>query len=173
MKTFFAEKHIVITDAEGERLEFFMRPIKIKELPIINRISVLAESEGTEEFTTPMLLSLMIDCLSIDGANVPGDATDDLIKTFIDYNFPKPDETKTQESKRSKTKKDPEPISFFIDFLVNQGHSVSDIKEFTMSQFNELIMKAGERLNPKSKVMDPLEAFAKMGIPIRKRVNGR
>ncbi len=173
MNKFFAEKQITITDAEGERLEFFMRPIKIKELPIIYRVSVLAEQGNTEEFTTPLLLSLMIDCLSIDGSNIPVDATGKLIETFIDYNFPKPDETKTQESDRSKTKKKPEPISFFIDFLVNQGHSVSDIMDLTMSQFNELIMKAGERLNPASKQMDPLEAFAKMGIPIRKRANGR
>lgn len=172
MNKFFAEKHIVITDAEGQRLEFFMRPIKIKELPVINRISVLAEQEGTEEFTTPLLLSLMIGCLSIDGSNIPVDATDDLVNTFIEYNFPKPDETKTQESDRSKTKKKAEPLSFFIDFLVNQGHSISDIMEMTLSQFNELITKAGERLSPTSKAMDPLEAFAKMGIPIRKRANG-
>jgi len=136
-------------------------------------VGVLAEQGDTEEFTTPLLLSLMIDCLSIDGGNIPVDATNKLIETFIDYNFPQPDETKTQESDRSKTKKKSEPLSFFIDFLVNQGHSVSDIMEMTLSQFNELIMKAGERLSPASKIMDPIDAFRKMGIPIRERASGR
>ncbi len=170
MKTFFEEKQITITNAEGEKLEFFMRPIKIKELVIINRVSVIAENENAEEFSTPLLLSLMLDCLSIDGKNIPITATEKLIKTFIDYNFP-PD--KTEESDRSRTKKEKktEPLSFFIDFLVNQGYCLSDVMEMTLPQFNELVKKAGERLNPKLKIMDPLEVFKKMGIPIRKRGN--
>lgn len=170
MKTFFEEKQITIINAEGEKLEFFMRPIKIKELAIINRISAIAENGNAEEFSTPLLLSLIIDCLSIDGENIPIEATEKLIETFIDYNFP-PD--KTEESDRSRTKKEKktEPLSFFIDFLVNQGHCLSDIMEMTLSQFKELVKKAGERLNPKLKIMDPLEAFRKMGIPIRKRGN--
>ena len=173
MKTYFAEKQISITDAEGEKLDFFMRPLKIKELQVIQRVSLLAESEDSDEFTTPLLLSLVIDCLSIDGKFIPAEATEELINTFIEYNFP---DTKKEfeESDRSKTKKKAEPISFFIDFLVNQGYSVSDIMEMTMLQFNELIVKAGERLSPSSKAMNPLEAFKKMGIPIRNRgKNGR
>lgn len=170
MKTYFAEKQISITNAEGERLEFFMRPIKIKELQIINRVSLLAESDDSEEFTTPLLLSLVIGCLSIDGSCIPSQATETLINTFIDYNFPDT-KKKTEESDRSKTKKkdDAEPLSFFIDFLVHQGHAVRDIMEMTLAQFNELIVKAGERLSPSTKKLDPLVAFRKMGIPIRNR----
>lgn len=167
MKTFFDEKHITITNAEGEKLEFFMRPIKIKELAVINRVSVIAEDGNAEEFSTPLLLSLMLDCLSIDGKNIPVTATEKLIATFIDYNFPEID--KFEESDRSTTKKKKdEPLSFYIDFLINQGHTVSDIMEYTIPQFNELIQKASERLCPEKKVMNPLEAFRKMGIPIRK-----
>ncbi len=175
MKTYFQEKQISITDAEGEKLDFFMRPLQIKELQIIQRVSLLAENESSDEFTTPLLLSLVIGCLSIDGKFIPAEATEELINTFIEYNFP---DTKKEfeESDRSATKKDkkPEPISFFIDFLVNQGHTVSDIMEMTMPQFNELIVKAGERLSPSSKQMNPIDAFRKMGIPIRNRgKNGR
>ncbi len=173
MKIYFAEKQISITDAEGEKLEFFMRPLKIKELQIVHRVSLLAESENSDEFTTPLLLSLVIDCLSIDAKYIPSEATEELINTFIEYNFPDT-KKKLEESDRSKTKKKAEPISFFIDFLVNQGHTVSDIMEMTMPQFNELIVKAGERLSPSTKKMDPLVAFRKMGIPIRNRgKNGR
>ncbi len=175
MKTFFAEKQISITNAEGEKLEFFMRPLKIKELQVVHRVSLLAENENSDEFTTPLLLSLVIGCLSIDGNLVPAEATEDLINTFIDYNFPD-SKKKFEESDRSATKetKEPEPISFFIDFLVNQGHTVSDIMEMTMLQFNELIIKAGERLSPSTKKMEPLVAFRKMGLPIRPRgYNGR
>jgi hypothetical protein len=122
-----------------------------------------------------MLLALVIDCLSIPGRCVPEEATNQIINLFVDYNFPdSSEETKTTESARSKTKKNSEPLSFFIDFLVNQGHTVSDIMEMTLPQFNELIMKAGERLNPSSKIQDPLEVFRKMGLPLRKRgENGR
>lgn len=174
MKTFFEEKQISITNAEGEELEFFIRPIKIKELQVINRVSSLAESDNTEEFTTPLLLSLMLDCLSIDGKNIPIEATEKLINIFIDYNFPDTEDL-SEENNKSKTKKKKkkvEPLSYFIDFLVHQGHTISDIMEMTLPQFNELIQKAGERLNPASKAMDPVDAFRKMGIPIRKR-NGK
>lgn len=177
MNTFFAEKNISISNKEGEIVEFFMRPIKIKELNVINRVSVLAENAGAEEFTTSLLLSLMLDCLNIDGKNIPVSAAEKLIDTFIDYNFPElKEEKKFEESDRSATKKKKkvEPLSFFIDFLVNQGHCVSDIMEMTLPQFNELIERAGERLNPESKIGDPLETFRKMGLPIRKRgANGR
>jgi hypothetical protein len=166
MKTFFEEKRISIMNGDGDVLEFFMRPIKIKELPVINRVSLLAEESDAEEFTTPLLLSLMINCLSIDGEKVPASATQDLMQTFIEYNFPIPDEEE-EKAKAHKKKKESEPLSFYIDFLVSIGYSLADIMEMTMMQFNELIIKAGERLNPKSKVMDPLEAFRKMGIPIR------
>lgn len=175
MKTYFQEKQVTITNTEGEKLDFFMRPLRVKELQIIQRVSLLAENKDSDEFTTPLLLSLVIDCLSIDGNFVPVEATEELINTFVEYNFPEPKE-EFEESDRSKTKKEKktEPLSFFIDFLVNQGHIVSDIMEMTMPQFNELIVKAGERLSPSSKQMDPLEAFKKMGIPIRNRgKNGR
>ena len=171
MKTFFEEKQISIINAEGEKLEFFMRPIKIKELQVISRVGALAESPDNEEFTTPLLLSLMLDCLNIDGKNIPAEATEKLIDTFIDYNFPDTEDS-SKENNKSETKQKKqkvEPLSFFIDFLVNQGHTISDIMEMTLPQFNELIQKAGERLNPASKIMDPVDAFRKMGIPIRSR----
>ena len=176
MKTYFQEKQITVTDTEGEKLDFFMRPLRIKELQIIQRVSLLAENKDSDEFTTSLLLSLVVACLSIDGKFIPVEATEELINTFIEYNFPDTKE-EFEESDRSATKKKKktEPLSFFIDFLVNQGYTVSDIMEMTMPQFNELIVKAGERLSPSSKVMDPLEAFQKMGIPIRNRgrKNGR
>ncbi|MCP4254124.1 MAG: hypothetical protein GY775_12085 [Candidatus Scalindua sp.] len=174
MNTYFAEKQIIIKNKIGEEVKFFMRPIKVKELKIINRVNALAENADAEEFTTPLLLSLMLDCLSIEGSNIPVSATKELIDTFIGYNFPEiKEEKKFEESDRSKTKKKKkvEPLSFFIDFLVNQGHTVAGIMEMTLPQFNELCEKAGERLHPEAKVMDPLEAFKKMGLPIRKRGN--
>ena len=172
MNKFFEEKRISIENGDGDVLEFFMRPIKIKELPIINRVSKLAEESDAEEFTTPLLLSLMIDCLSIEGEQVPAEATQGLMTTFIEYNFPTPDEAE-EKAKAHKKKEKSEPLSFYIDFLVSIGYSLFDILEMTMGQFNELILKAGERLNPKSKIMDPMEAFQKMGIPIRRSRDGR
>lgn len=176
MNEYFAEKNISVKNKEGQVIEFFMRPIKIKELKIINRVTALAESADAEEFTTPLLLSLMLDCLSIDGENIPASTAEKLIETFIDYNFP--DVKEFEESDRSvtkKKKKDTEPLSYFIDFLVNQGYTVACVMEMTMPQFTDLIAKAGERLNPSSKIMNPLDVFQKMGLPIRNRgaANGR
>lgn len=166
MKTFFEEKQISVKNADGEVVEFFMRPIKIKELPVIYRVSALAEQDDSEEFTTPLLLSLMLDCLSIDGSNIPAETAQELINTFIEYNFPKDE---MRESDRSATKKKPEPLSFYLDFLVHQGHTLSDVMEMNLLQFNELIKRAGERLNPSSKIQDPLDVFRQLKIPIRKR----
>lgn len=170
MKTYFQEKQITITDDEGQKLSFFMRPIKVKELTVINRVSALAQEPDGEEFTTPMLLELVIDCLSIPGRCIPGSATNGIVNAFIEYNFPgRIEDGKTVESGRSKTKKPTEPFSYFVDFLVNQGHTISDIMEMTLPQFNELIIKAGERLSPSSKIQNPLTVFKSMGLPIRKR----
>ncbi len=171
MQKFFQEKHIIITDSDGEKLEFFMRPIKVKELQIINRISIMAKS-GSDEFTTPIMLKLVIDSLSISGENIPMSASDKLIETYISYNFPELKEMENKEAVKSVSKKkELQSLSFYIDFLVHQGHTVSDVLEMTLFQFNELIEAAANRINPPKKVMDPLQAFRKMGIPIRGNVN--
>lgn len=176
MKTFFDEKPITVTNEDGKKLEFFMRPIKVKELQTINRVGLLAENADAEEFSTPLLLSLVIDCLSIGGENIPATATEKLIEIFVEYNFPEIKE-KEADAKQVQTKaKEHQPLSFFIDFLVNQGHSVPDIMEMTLVQFNELVKAASDRLTPPDKKpMDAATAFRNMGIPIKQRdkSNGR
>ncbi|MCP4989389.1 MAG: hypothetical protein GY928_26020, partial [Colwellia sp.] len=116
------------------------------------------------------------DSLSVSRGCIPAEAVDGLIETFIEYNFPKGSD-KFEESDRSKTKekKEERPLSFYMDFLVNQGHTLSDVMEMNMLQFNEMVLRAGERLNPEKKVLDPMVAFKKMGLPIKSRgqTNGR
>jgi hypothetical protein len=169
METFFEEKQITLTTKSGVSLEIFMRPIKMKELQVVNRVTALARNDD-EEFLTPMLLSLMIGTLSVDSEKIPSSATEGLMKTFVDFNFPDLEDPDDPNASKDDEKKEIKPLSFYIDFLVNQGHTFSDIMEMTMIQFNELVQAAADRLTPEDKkVLNPAEAFRRMGIPIRNR----
>lgn len=173
MEKYFEEKLVVIGDDTGQKLEFFMRPIKIKEFKLINRISKLAKSNSSDEFIDPLLYELVRSSLSIDTDNIPGRAVEQLVDKYLTYNFPdiKKDSTEVDDkrAKIRRAKKKSKRLAFYIDFLVNQGHSVPDIMELTIVQFNDLIEAAAERLNPEKEIMDPMKAFQKMGIPIRDR----
>lgn len=169
MKKFFEEKLIVIGNDAGQKLEIFMRPIKIKEFKLINRIGKLAEGNNSAEFIDPILLELVSNSLSIDTSKIPVAAVQGLISKYLEFNFPEAEEDKTTDEKLKKVKKKIKRMAFYIDFLVTQGHNVPDIMELTVVQFNDLIKAAAERINPEKEVMDPAEAFRKMGIPIRDR----
>lgn len=169
MDKYFKEKHIVIGNDAGETIEFFMRPIKIKELKIINRVSVLAQASGSDEFTMPLLIELLNSTLSIDAEKIPVSASRGLVNAFMEFNFP---EAKTGDGETIKTtdksiKKKLKELSFWIDFLATQNYSIADIMELTVLQFNELIKAAGDRLCPEKKIQDPEAVFRKIGIPIR------
>jgi hypothetical protein len=169
MDKFFEEKLIVIGNDAGQRLEIFMRPIKIKEFKLINRISKLAQGNNSDEFIDPILLELVSSSLSIDTEKIPAAAVQGLVGKYLEYNFPESKEEKSNEAKIKKAKKKTKRLAFYIDFLVNQGHNVPDIMELTIIQFNDLIQAAAERISPEKEVMDPEDAFRKMGIPIRDR----
>lgn len=169
MKKFFEEKLLVIGNDAGQRLEIFMRPIKIKEFKLINRISKLAEGNNSDEFIDPILLELVSASLSIDTSKIPGSAVQGLVSKYLEYNFPETEEEKNNSEKLKKAKKKTKRLAVYIDFLVNQGHSVPDILDLTIFQFNDLIKAASERINPEKEVMEPEDAFRKMGIPIKDR----
>jgi hypothetical protein len=167
MNKFFKEKQITLIDSGGEELMFFMRPIKVKELQVIHRISNLAKEKNSDQFTTPMLLALVIDSLSIDAECIPVSASEELIQIYIDYNFPEVKDEEKEKLKKIKDRKELKDLTFYMDFLINQGHSITDIMEMTLPQFSDFIEAAANRINPPKKVLDPLTAFRQMGIPIR------
>ncbi len=171
MKKYFKEKLIWVLDDDGERLEFFMRPIKIKELQLIRRVVDLTEEGKSEEFTTPVLLGLLRKTLSISTANIPIETMEKLTNTLIEYNFPGINKDETAERKAKE--EDKRDLVYYIDFLVTQGHRVSDIMDYTITQFNDLIRAACDRLSGHKKPMDPMAAFQKLGIPIKRKDNGR
>ena len=148
MDKYFKEKHIEIENTKGETIEFFMRPIKIKELKIINRVSVLAQASDSDEFTMPLLIELLNSTLSIDAEKIPFSASKGLINAFMEFNFP---EAKTGDGEEIRTtakpiKKKLKELSFWIDFLATQNYSIADIMELTVLQFNELINHFGRIL---------------------------
>ncbi len=99
------------------------------------------------------------------------ETTEKLIQTLIEYNFPGINEEET--TKKKVKEEDLRDLVFYIDFLVTQGHKVSDIMDYTINQFNDFVETACDRIGGHKKPMDPMTAFRKLGLPIRKKESGR
>ncbi len=180
---FFREKPIAINvetqdTEETTSYTVFMRPIKVKDLSILNRIVYLQEDNPEDVQAAGMLLELVTSTLHMESDILPIEATSKLISYFIEYNFPKEvkkvktDKEKAEDEKRKKLpKKEPKNINGLLgcfDFLISQGHIYSDIMEYSLPDFNDFVTTAAERLGIKKKPMDAVKAFQKLGIPVKK-----
>ncbi len=83
MNKFFEEKLVVIKDDAGTTLEFFMRPIKVGEFKLINRIDKLTEDGDSSEFVDPILLELLSNSVSIDTSKIPVTVVSKLVDEYI------------------------------------------------------------------------------------------
>lgn len=171
MEDFFSEKILSVEDEDGEIVELKMRPLKVKEFPQIFRISAMQEKEGAagengEMKILPFLIDLVAQTIDKDIEKLPSDALNEIISEFIELNFGKEEQGK-KEIKNTINDTDELAISF--DFLIIQGHSFSDILNYTLPQLRIFQKVACDRLLGKKtpKKMDPLEAFRKLGIPIK------
>jgi hypothetical protein len=162
---FFQELPITINIEDGDSFVVFMRPLKIKEIQILNRVAHLQEKNPGDEQAAMMLVSLVINTLNVSGDEIPVGAASGLVSRMIEYNFPRDQKT---EDKKSKKNIKGDLIDCF-DFLIAQGHRHSDIMEYTISQFNNFIVIIAERLGIKKKPMDAAEAFRKLGLPVKQR----
>jgi hypothetical protein len=166
---FFKELPIYINmdKVEGEKsFTVFMRPLKIKEIQILNRVTYLQEKDPESEQAAMILINLAVRTLNVSNAEMPVEATSGLIKQMIEFNFPK-ESTDTDEASK---KADPKNgmINCF-DFLISHGHRHGDIMEYPVPLFNDFIIVIAERLGVIKKPMDATEAFRKLGIPIKQR----
>lgn len=188
---FFEERVIPITfhdEATGHTDKFtvFMRPVKVKELSILNRIAYLQEINPEDQQAASMLVTLVTDTLSMDSAEIPVEAISGLIDNFIEFNFPKPPEPKEyvpgenqrreelrkKKKAKEKAKGGDKALIECFDFLISQGHRYDEIMEYTVKQFTDFLSTAQERLGIKKRPMDTAVAFTKLGIPIKPKPEG-
>jgi hypothetical protein len=170
---FFEELPISI-NIEGEDKSFvvFMRLLKIKEIPILNRIVYMQERDPNSEQAAVMLVSLARSTLNVSSEEMPVETSSGLVKHMISFNFPEkektPDDKPDDKPKKSKPKKKDGLVNC-IDFLIANGHTYSDIMEYPVKIFDNFITTVAERLGMKPKVTDPAAAFRKLGLPVRPR----
>jgi hypothetical protein len=162
---FFQELPITINIEGSDSFIVFMRPLKIKEIQILNRVAHLQEKNPSDEQAAMMLVSLAVNTLNVSGSEMPVETTSGLVAQMIKYNFPQDQKTKDKKLKED-TKGD---LIDCFDFLLLHGHKYSDIMEYTILQFNDFITILAERLGLKKKPMDAAQAFRKLGLPVKQR----
>lgn len=169
---FFEELPIPINiEGEGKSFVVFMRLLKVKEIPILNRIVYMQERDPNSEQAAVMLISLAASTLNVPSDEIPVEASSGLVKNMISFNFPKKEEALNDKSEEKPTKKPRKKDGLVncIDFLIANGHTYSDIMEYPVKIFDTFIMTVADRLRIKPKTTDPAEAFRKLGLPVKPR----
>ncbi len=161
--SFFEEKVIKVV-IDGETILFFMRPLKVKEIIETLRISAMEKRlEGDIESKAHLakLVSKTID-KSIDG--LPVECVKEITDAFYDYNSlmdPKPGGQVKDKFRIIKS-----ALALNFDFLISQGHTMSDIMEYTIPQMELFRNAAMERMTGKVQG-DLVEIGKDMGIPFK------
>lgn len=171
---FFEELPIPINIEGGKNFVVFMRLLKVKEIPILNRIVYMQERDPNSEQAAVMLILLAGSTLNLPIDEIPVEASSGLVKHMISFNFPekkKDPDDKTDDKSKKDTQKKKDGLVKCMDFLISNGHKYSDIMEYPVKIFDNFIITVAERLGCKPKVTDPAEAFRKLGLPVKPRGN--
>ncbi|MCK5128154.1 MAG: hypothetical protein KAR42_18000 [candidate division Zixibacteria bacterium] len=169
---FFEELPIPINIEGGKNFMVFMRLLKVKEIPILNRIVYMQERDPNSEQAAIMLISLAASTLNVSSDEVPVEASSGLVKNMISFNFPKKDEPpddKPDDKPKKDKQKNKNGLVNCIDFLIANGHKYGDIMEYTVKVFDNFIVTIADRLGDKQKPTDPAEAFRKLGLKVKPR----
>lgn len=163
MEDLFGEgKTVRIEAIYGDTVERYMRFLKVKELPEFYRINEIKdERERTLAFIAMIKQRVVGEIDSLPA--------DDIRDAFVDMNFGKaePGEKKTSDEINIVNN-----LASAIGFLVSQGHSLSDIMEYPLPRFRLYGDTASDRVYGKKEKptkMDPLDAFIKLGFPIKRK----
>jgi hypothetical protein len=171
---FFEELPIPINIEGGESFIVFMRLLKVKEIPILNRIVYMQERDPESQQAAVMLISLAASTLNVPSDEMPVEASSGLVKNMINFNFPKKEET-PDDNPDDKPKKDKpktkDGLINCMDFLIANGHTYHDIMEYPVKVFDNFIVTVAERIGLKQKMVDPAAAFRKLGLPVKPRGN--
>lgn len=161
--TFFDEKPILISIPGFDTFTIFMRPLKVREIPLLNRITYLQEKDPSDQQAALMLVLLAVSTTNVSKNDLPGGAAGGLVRYFIEYNFPKDENIEPPSSKKKGG------MAECFDFLISNGHIYSDIMDYPVKHFNKLVDVASIRLGLKKEPMDAVKAFGKLGIPVLPR----
>lgn len=178
---FFAVKKARVRFSDGD-VELTQRPMKVKELPEYLSISARKERGETEDRLFPDIIALInktVVCeipdivLALYENSISG-ALETVVDNFFELNF---GEVLSGLSglNRSKGKRGRDVMGDIVtvfDFLISQGHTFSEIQEYTLPQFAAFQAAACARLSinmPKLKTpkqITPEQFFEKVGIPV-------
>ncbi len=99
---------------------------------------------------------------------------EELIDTFIEFNFgkSKTDKTPPGGAKKARQEVTMSDCAMVMEAMINQGHALSEIKKYTLPQFMAIQDAIANRLSgntkkTKSKPKSLQDAFADFGIPTR------
>lgn len=128
---FFEEKLIKIV-VDDDLLTYYMRPLKVKEIQQAIRVSNLQKSEELKDSYLPELTKLVAGTVDKDIDTLPIEHLKDILEGFFDLNYPGWDKDKKEETSNADLL--PSVCASVFDFLINRGHAMSDIMEYTLPQ---------------------------------------
>ncbi len=156
---FFIEKTIVLELDGGETLRLFMRPLKVKEIPLTCRVSKMQQERLSEAEQLPHLIQLVQETIDTNIEGLPFSVLDHLVGVLFDFNFS--DESNKKPKKRSVPA--PSELAIAFDFLICQGHTFTDILEYTLPQVRLFQTVAAERIQGIKRV-DPETGLLGTGV---------
>ncbi len=167
MEDLFSEgKTVRIETADGDTVELYMRFLKVKELAEFYRIVAIEDDvEKLASYIAMIKGTVEVDELIDD---LPFEAVFD---AFEDLNFP----VGANDDSPEQGTNDNTPLQNFtaeFDFMVSQGHAFDVIMEYPVPRYLYLLKAAMHRVfgkKDKPKVMDTLDAFRKLGIPVKNK----
>ncbi len=163
-QSFFHELPITIEIENQASLIIFMRPLLIKEIQVLNRVTYLQERDSDSDQAALLLINLMTSTLNIPADELPAEAIEGLIIQMIKFNFPESkNKAKTSDQTKNKQSKSDGLVECF-DFLISNGHNYPDILNYPILQFNQFIVTIAERLGIKKKPIPATEGLQKLGI---------
>lgn len=168
MENFYISKEIVIEiENPHSEIKLRMRPLKIHELPLYFSAIEESKKEGIIHLHLIHLLKNAID-KNID--ELPITILSDLLIELSNLSF-------SRNERNEVVKEWDTEFADMLDFLISQGHSYSDILEYTCPQFRRLLDAATNRIlgKKKKKIKNPLKLLTSLGVPVRTGVknNGR
>ena len=171
MGEYFAETVIRLEIAGRSKdeavLVLRMRPLKVKEIPLLLRLAGASRATAGDLAGFVEFIDLLAGTVDGEIKGLHRDALDGLIGAFEKLNFPKGVEKPSAPDKPPKPF-DEKEFARQIEFLIHQGHSFSEIEDYTLPRLRLFVELATERLTGKiKKKVNPLDALRGLGIPVR------
>lgn len=167
---FFEEREIMVRYRDNASL-LKMRPLKVRELKEVFRISELPKDEDDTfrelvGLIAPTVIVMHGPANLLQTMYMFGEYVElvKILDVFVDLNYSATKETGSDKCELAEA----------IDALINQGHNSDAILDYTLPQFVAYQKAAVKRLEAlsgkkKKKSTDPFDFFKGMNIPVKYR----